>query len=188
MSSPTVEAVRASFPTFVEFPSIPRLFRECVVTEKIDGTNASVTVNEDGTIWAASRTRYITPQSDNFGFAAWVKAHEDELREGLGVGQHFGEWFGSGIQRNYGLTTKRFALFNTARWGEVRPACCDVTPVIWSGVFDTRYISEAAAGLFAQGSLIVPGFMQPEGVVVFHSKSRQLYKYTFDKNDGHKSL
>ena len=32
---------------FVEFPKIPRLKRDIVVTEKIDGTNASILVPED---------------------------------------------------------------------------------------------------------------------------------------------
>lgn len=107
-------------PAFEAFPSISRLSRSFTVTEKIDGTNAQVHVSEDGTVCAGSRSRWITPEADNFGFAAWVKAHEDELRNGLGVGSHFGEWWGAGIQRRYGLAEKRFSLFNVARWGESR--------------------------------------------------------------------
>ena len=119
-------------PEFVPFPKIPRLFRPFVVTEKIDGTNASIHVLEDGQVLAASRTRWITPEADNFGFARWVHEHEEELRVGLGIGSHFGEWWGSGIQRGYGLKEKRFSLFNTARWSDpaVRPACCHVVPVL----------------------------------------------------------
>ena len=45
---------------FEEFPKVPRLSRGCVITEKIDGTNAQVMVDEDGTVTAASRTRIIT--------------------------------------------------------------------------------------------------------------------------------
>lgn len=203
MTDLLVEALRQQFPPFVGFPSIPRLFRDVVITEKIDGTNASVQVNEDGTVWAASRTRYITPESDNYGFAAWVKAHETELREGLGVGQHFGEWYGSGIQRGYGLTNgeKRFALFNTGRWWSAKndvvipvsekmspaPVCCEVVPAIANIPFDTASIYFLANGLREMGSSAVPGFMKPEGIVVFHTKSRQSYKYTFDQNDGHKT-
>jgi len=178
-----------TFPAFNEFPSIPRLFRECVVTEKIDGTNASVHVLEDGTVLAGSRSRYLTETADNFGFAKWVKTHEAELRDGLGIGQHFGEWFGSGIQRAYGLVNgdKRFALFNRHRWAETRPACCEVVPLLYEGVFDTDAIRTTATLLLNNGSKIVPGFARPEGIVVYHTKSKQLYKYTFDKNDGHKS-
>ena len=114
---------------FVEFPKMPRLSREIIVTEKIDGTNAQVYIGDDGTILAGSRTRWITPENDNFGFAAWVRDNTDELLK-LGPGSHFGEWWGAGIQRRYGLNEKRFSLFNVARWGEERPACCSVVPVL----------------------------------------------------------
>src|SRR4051812_4307796 len=107
-----------SAPQFQAFPSIARLFRECVVTEKIDGTNGVVHVSDDGlTVTAGSRSRWITPEADNFGFARWVAEHAEELRA-LGPGFHFGEWWGSGIQRRYGLDEKRFSLFNVGRWGE----------------------------------------------------------------------
>ena len=37
----------SDMPEFVPFPKIARLHREVVISEKIDGTNASVTVLED---------------------------------------------------------------------------------------------------------------------------------------------
>src|SRR4051812_35324540 len=98
---------------FVEFPKIARLSRECVITEKIDGTNAQIHIAKmdyylkatdaiansfDSYMFAGSRNRYIAPGADNFGFASWVKAHADELWA-LGEGRHYGEWWGSGIQR-----------------------------------------------------------------------------------------
>ena len=109
-------------PEFVAFPKIPRLVRDIIITEKIDGTNASVYVGEDGQVMAGSRSRWITPTDDNFGFAKWVAANADELRTGLGIGTHYGEWWGAGVQRKYGLTEKRFSLFNVSRWAETRPA------------------------------------------------------------------
>ena len=66
-------------PEFVKFDKIPRLNREIIITEKIDGTNAGIYVDEVGDVYAASRTRWITLESDNFGFARWVEEHEDEL-------------------------------------------------------------------------------------------------------------
>lgn len=106
---------------FREYGKTHRLFREVVLTEKIDGSQGIVAVIPDGTVRAGSRNRWITPEADNFGFAAWVKAHEEELR-GLGVGRHFGEWWGSGIQRGYGCATgeHHWSLFNVARWDEDR--------------------------------------------------------------------
>jgi hypothetical protein len=35
-------------PPFEKFPSIKRLSRDMIVTEKIDGTNASICITEDG--------------------------------------------------------------------------------------------------------------------------------------------
>ena len=82
---------------FIEFPKLARLSREIIVTEKIDGTNAQVHITEDGKITAGSRTRWITPEADNFGFAAWGQENRGHLLE-LGPGSHFGEWWGAGIQ------------------------------------------------------------------------------------------
>lgn len=141
---------------FKEFSKIARLSRDCTVTEKIDGTNAQIAIwqvaavadiigddtianlglieiTHDGTDYfmqAGSRNRWISTVQDNVGFAQWVKDNVQELIK-LGEGNHFGEWWGQGIQRNYGLKEKRFSLFNTHRWSDdaIRPACCHVVPI-----------------------------------------------------------
>lgn len=172
---------------FREFPKIFRLNREVVVTEKLDGTNGCVIVGEDGSVAAQSRSRIITPMDDNFGFAGWVAYHATELRE-LGVGYHYGEWWGAGIQRRYGLAEKRFSLFNVTRWGESRPACCHVVPVIMRGTasqgFSVAY--PALELLRAGGSLAAPGFMKPEGIVAFHAQGNVLMKATLEKDEEYK--
>jgi hypothetical protein len=183
---------------FESFPSIRRLSRECVVTEKLDGCNVQVVFPEDGSATlVGSRNRWITPgkTTDQFGFAQWVKDHEEELRTGLGLGKHFGEWWGAGIQRKYGLKEKRFSLFNVRRWGNdkeildplatPRPACCHAVPVLWVGQFDTVQIDLVLENLKQLGSVAAPGFMQPEGIVVFHTAASVLFKKTLD-GDGHK--
>jgi hypothetical protein len=189
----------AVLPTeFKEFPSIARLCRDMVVTEKIDGTNAQVHITEDGRIFAGSRNRWITPEADNFGFARWVQQYGEELRQ-LGTGSHYGEWWGSGIQRGYGLEKgeKRFSLFNVARWADDRdrdkypvdrPSCCHVVPILSREIFNTHSVDTILAYLAERGSAAAPGFMKPEGVVVFHVASGQLFKKTLDKNDGHKGI
>jgi hypothetical protein len=73
---------------FAPFPKIPRLRRSVVISEKLDGTNAAVHVTDDGAVYAASRTRWITPEDDNYGFARWVHEHAAELAQ-LGPGTHF---------------------------------------------------------------------------------------------------
>jgi hypothetical protein len=168
---------------FVPFPKIARLRRECVITEKIDGTNASITIIDNGNgelkVFAASRNRWIDLEHDNAGFAAWCVEHDEELKQ-LGVGTHYGEWWGAGIQRRYGQDRKRFSLFNTARWGDAaqRPECCDVVPVLYQGKFDDHAIEHALAALRENGSYAAPGFMQPEGIVVYHTAARTLFKVT----------
>ena len=137
---------------FEDFPKIARLNRQCIISEKIDGTNGCIYIGGtdgqggregEGAIYfhdgyfihAGSRSQWITPENDNHGFAKWVVEHGEELIK-LGPGRHFGEWWGSGIQRGYGLSggEKRFSLFNVSRWDEAcrdpakhptpRPACC----------------------------------------------------------------
>ena len=176
-------------PEFKSFEPIPRLMRDVIVTEKIDGTNAQVHIIEDGQVFAGSRNRWVTPESDNFGFGRWVYERKELLLQHLGIGTHYGEWWGSGIQRGYGLKNgeKRFSLFNTSRWAEKTdfPEGISTVPLLGIRTFSTDWIEEVMYDLFAGGSKAAPGFMQPEGIVVYHPKSKALFKYTLD-GDGHK--
>lgn len=173
---------------FEAFPKMPRLSREIIITEKIDGTNAQIYITEDGQMLTGSRTRWITPTDDNFGFAAWVHENRDVLLQ-LGPGRHFGEWWGAGIQRKYGLSEKRFSLFNVARWsGDDRPSCCHVVPVLWRGLFSTEAIDAALADLALNGSRAAPGFMKPEGIVVYHTAGNFGFKKTIEKDDQPKGI
>lgn len=171
---------------FRPFPKIARLYREIIITEKIDGTNASVIVSYDGSVTAASRTRIITTDDDNHGFAAWVKENEDDLRRHLGEGHHFGEWWGHGINRGYGLKRgdKRFSLFNVSRWEDpaARPECCGCVPVIYRGPFQEIQIDLALRRLRGFGSLAAPEFARPEGIIIFHLAANQLFKVTLEKD------
>jgi len=191
---------------FKPFPKIARLSRPYVITEKIDGTNASVFIGEDGEFLVGSRTRWITPESDNHGFAAWAYAQKGELLE-LGPGRHFGEWWGSGIQRGYGLPKgeKRFSLFNVSRWNEAvfrwlqekkasnghpadpfvaLPGCCSVVPVLLIGEnFEGQRSELVMRSLIDDGSRAAPGFMRPEGIVVYHFASNTLFKKTIEKDE-----
>jgi hypothetical protein len=186
---------------FTAFPKMPRLSREIIITEKIDGTNAQILITDDGGFFTGSRTRWITPQDDNFGFSAWAHNHKDELMQ-LGPGHHFGEWWGQGIQRKYGMTEKRFSLFNTVRWclhdqepqpiptGDPRivkmqqklPACCRLVPVLYRGEFNTIEVDRCINALKSYGSWAAPRFVDPEGIVVFHTAANVAFKKTI-KND-----
>lgn len=199
---------------FEGFGKIPRLFRGCVITEKLDGTNAQVNIvrgfssdcdyqednfdpryvfeinNGDDTshfIYAGSRNRYVTRENDNYGFAQWVHDNAAELLK-LGEGRHFGEWWGQGIQRGYGLKEKRFSLFNVHRWADdaVRPASCHVVPVLYQGPFDTCLVMDSLEKLRQAGSVAVPGWMKPEGVIVYHTAADSMFKVTCEKDEAPK--
>lgn len=179
---------------FKSFTKIPRLSRDMIVTEKIDGTNGIIAIGENGEFQVGSRNRWLTDengniQRDNAGFAQWAVANRESLM-GLGVGFHYGEWWGAGIQRRYGLTEKRFSLFNVSRWSDdtVRPACCHVVPTLYIGAFDTAVIDRLVAELATNGSLAAQGFMKPEGVVVFHEASGYLFKKTIEKDEAPKGM
>ena len=212
--------------TFQPFPKMARLSRECVITEKIDGTNAQIYIadsvgeeNKDvpfltkvdntaagwGCIWiaAGSRNKWLTTEKnhDNYGFARWVTDNAEQLVR-LGPGRHFGEWWGAGIQRRYGLTEKRFSLFNAARWQpldnnrgvldlmgdlDVVVPCCHVVPVLHRGEFETPRINGILVHLEKTGSVAAPGFPDPEGIVIWHEAARVLFKKTIKDDEQPKS-
>src|SRR5579859_6218583 len=212
---------------FEAWPKTPRLFRESmVITEKIDGTNSAVGVIErpagsvvteewgdaclvarpeaDYLVYAQSRNRLITPLrmggkgADNYNFAEWVWKNADELARVLGPGLHFGEWWGHGIGRGYGMAQgeRYFSLFNTSRWKHLAipearadvqpPEGLRVVPVLHVFTLDTKVIREALGALKITGSYAAPGYMNPEGVCVYLPAARATFKVTFD--DTHKGV
>lgn len=205
---------------FQAWPKTPRLNRDITITEKIDGTNAAVIVQEVSAslatpylegyppepdvfmvgdrafrVGAQSRKRIITPGDDNFGFARWVRENAADLAAVLGEGYHYGEWWGSGIQRGYGLPKgeKRFSLFNVHRYEgswdpEDAPQGLDVVPTLYQGPFDQWEINLSLSWLRGQGSKAALGFDRPEGVIVYHSASKQVYKVLLEDDDKPKGL
>ncbi len=192
-------------PDHIEFRKIPRLSRDIIITEKIDGTNGLLYVTDIGELWAGSKNRWLTgPKDDNHGFWAWANAHRHELVYGLGPGYHYGEWWGNGIQRGYGLKKddKRFSLFNTTRWCEwddqaqlisapgaepkyqsILPECVRLVPVLYRGAFLTRDIEITMQALAVRGSWASPGYMNPEGVVIYHTAGNCFFKKTFENDN-----
>lgn len=173
-------------PVFVAFPKIPRLNREIVISEKIDGTNGTVWVDGDGNVWAGSRNGWLPRNGegqDNYGFAAWVGEHEEEFRQ---LGPHLwrGEWWGAGIQRRYNQTEKIFSLF---RHPDMElPGCCRVVPVLYQGIWDESDIAGCLARLRFNGSVAAPGFDRPEGIVVYHTAANTSFKITLEHDEQRK--
>lgn len=201
--------VQEVMPEFIKYPKIGRYSRECIVTEKIDGTNAQIFNSLCGQMYVGSRNRWITPENDNHGFAAWAMKHREEL-EMLGHGHHFGEWWGCGIQRGYGLQNgeKRFSLFNVTRWclfgtepaqivtgdptsqkyQDILPPCVGLVPVLWQGNFDDLNVVGIMDAMKYHGSYASRGFMNPEGIVVFHTANGAMFKKTYEKDSYGKGL
>ncbi len=153
------------------------------ITEKIDGTNACVIITDGVIVGVQSRKRLITPEDDNYGFAAWVERNKEDLLS-LGDGYHYGEWAGLGIQKNpHTLPEKKFFLFNTFRWNEDnpnRPECCDVVPVLFIGELDPATVPKLLKELEdgAQED------QTPEGVVVYYHTFRKYTKHTIKSPNG----
>jgi hypothetical protein len=168
-----------------EYEAYGALVRDNRATSVIDKNGAWI-------IRAGSRNGFVWPGNDNYGFAAWVWAHAvklTQLREGI----HYGEWWGHKIQRGYGQTERHFSLFNTSRWGadgsETPPDCCLVVPQLYSGPQEMAGGQDAVEfhlrRLAFAGSQAAPGFKNPEGVVIYHTASRTLFKKTIG-DDGNK--
>lgn len=223
---------------FTAWPKTPRLMRDIVITEKLDGTNAAIqirrvptlelvdhlsqndptilgiefasptdTLVEEGEYWvigAQSRNRVISLANDNQGFAKWVSDNQTTLIEDLGEGLHFGEFWGNKIGRGYGLQAgdRRFSLFNPSfgfgeNYGYPAPSADGTyqvqtpglgkVPVLYSAPLSTPAIRETLARLQVVGSLAVPGYPNPEGIVVYHTHARRIIgKVTLDNQDAGK--
>lgn len=212
-------------PDFKSWAKTPRLDSPFVITEKIDGTNSGIIIetiedpeNDTCEGWlsvvydavndsffkvaAQSRNRLISLSQDNYGFAKWVYDNAKTLCRILGVGRHFGEWWGGGIQRGYGLRKgdHRFSLFNIDRYNPFE----DYVPLaygqkrgipVWEELSEmgivpvldwdhgdneiwvlAQSIDHALDELRLHGSMAIDGFMNPEGIVVYHRRSDQIFK------------
>jgi len=183
-------------PEFKEFKKIPRLSRDIIITEKIDGSNGLIYIDENNNVFAGSRNRWLNDHSDNFGFWHWVMDNKEELLK-LGPGYHYGEWWGKGIQRGYNLQEKRFSLFNTGKWVDRRlmpdlketdkrepcPMCCYVVPILYEGMFSEEMIGNTLMTLKEYGSKASLYFTKPEGIVIYHKAGNLYFKKTIENDE-----
>lgn len=199
---------------FQPYGKTPRLYRDVVISEKIDGTNACIVVAEGAepsrpenvhvtgpedtvyTVKAQSRNRFIYPGDDNYGFAGWVWDNAEELANLLGPGHHYGEWWGKGISHGYGQTERFFSLFNVKRWGtRARQSGIPglrVVPVVYVGPMTDEAVTNALMRLRMLGSEAAhnetKGKAKAEGIVVFHTASQQPFKVLIEHDNMPKSL
>lgn len=170
---------------FKTFPEVERFGKAGItVTQKIHGTNAQILIyqKDDGTLdlMTGSRTRWIAPGSDNFGFAQYVYNNKQEFIDKLGVGRWYGEWAGPGINSGEGLKEKTFLLFDVLRIdGRPLPAGTTTVPLLYQGAFDQEKINAVYEDLKTNGSKLVPGYTRPEGVVIHLLGTPIRYKRVF---------
>jgi len=90
-------------------------------TVKLHGTNAGVTINRDGDMWAQSRENIISTEKDNAGFAFFVEKNKETFKElfsnidmkDADFITIFGEWCGGNIQKGVAINglDKMFVIF-----------------------------------------------------------------------------
>jgi hypothetical protein len=180
-----------------------------VISEKIDGTNGTIALVAldsesklsvakesaevldilpgfgDGdtplAILAGSRNRWLTEVNDNFGFAKWVMENAGELAQ-MGPGWFRGEWWGRGIQRGYDQTKRNFSLFIGAKPASL-PECVNFVPTLYAGKFSECQVEQTLQDLQKYGSTASPGYMNPEGIVIYHTASGGMLKKTFEADE-----
>ncbi len=110
---------------FVKYPHVEKLGHPDVATilegtvsvyPKLDGTNASIWLDEIGDLQAGSRNRQLTLKNDNAGFLAWVREHEERyggfLQEHPGL-RLYGEWLVPHTLKSYREDAwRRFWVFD----------------------------------------------------------------------------
>lgn len=171
---------------FKPWAKIPRaVFGHVIITEKLDGSNACVVIEDGEIIGVQSRKRMINigKESDNYGFAQYVYDNKETFLQ-LGEGRHYGEWVGLGIQGNpHCLPTKRFYLFNTLRWGDHNepPEGIYVVPELHRGEYSVQTIDTVMNNLLTTSK--EQGY-KPEGCIVYFPKLDAMEKHTFEYSKG----
>ena len=172
----------------VEFKAFPKISRDnpfkATISEKIDGTNACIIIQEGKIIGVQSRKRLIIPEDDNYGFAKWVSENTEDLLK-LGNGYHYGEWAGPGIQKNpHRLEEKTLFLFNTFRRETIRDLDIPnvaVVPVLFNGILKEDTIESE---LLRLKNKYVGTDCKPEGIVVYYHIFRKYTKHTIVSPNG----
>ncbi len=125
---------------------------------KLHGTNAGVQVHPDGTVVAQSRSRVLSLEDDNSGFAKWVATRAEGFKSLAAetVVTVFGEWCGPGIQAGTAvnqLEQKLFAVF-AMQHGDDRQVPATV-------LIEPEQLSDTLAGLTGSDLRVLPWASEP---------------------------
>ncbi len=172
----------------IKFPKIPRVEKvEVIITEKLDGTNALIYIDDNGDMKFGSRNRWLTEDSDNHGFYTFCMKNKDMLAR-LGRGYHYGEFIGSGIARQYGFTNgeRKLYMFDARLVDRELGDNIKVVPILkqatlhdMTGLFDLRdYINPSTT---VRESTINKD-TRMEGVMIFLTHLNKYIKVIYDKS------
>jgi len=183
---------------FKEFPKTPRLSRECIITEKIDGTNSCVLIQNGEIIKVGSRNGWLSLGHDSTGLVHFVEERKETFLQ-LGDGLHYGEFWGRDIRHSYSSKEQHFSLFDAHRWcnawdepirysetqiQEKLPVGLQTVPVLYRGLFDTAKVDECIEMLKVNGSLLSqPKKIEAEGVIIYHIDGDVAFKKTLRNDD-----
>ena len=188
------------------YPKYPKTHRleniNCIISEKVDGTNGLIhgiydSKTESFKVKFGSRTRYLNPEvkdGDNFGFASFYLPYKklfkklfNSLREehsDLCDIKIYGEWFGKGIQRGYGLENKYFMPFNKYYAAFLQQGSIPniIEPYIFCECkYNIQESLDAMSLLRANGSYLIPGYDNPEGIIINFRDLDIRFKETINK-------
>ncbi|MGE6629631.1 RNA ligase family protein [Bacillus sp. NPDC077027] len=157
-----------------------------IITEKIDCSNASFSLDEKGALQAFSRNVQLDEQNNLNGFYQWV--HENINPNDLASEYiYFGEWLGTPHKVHYPQHEKQFFLFDVwdkvekeyitfweVKW-EAKHLQVNIVPVFYGGEFISYEHIESFVGLTALGGKI--GEIESgEGIVVKNYRNQGFAK------------
>lgn len=172
---------------FRKWPKTKRFLDvQMTVTQKMEGTNAQIVLDEGGGIvLVGSRNIELSYEQDNFGFYAWCSENSEYLFSILGPGRHYGEWCGPGIQNGEGLRERKFFSFNPYWLQKDSLDLIEPVPLLYQGRVDLCVIYDILCNLEKNGSA-VNGFKPAEGVIINFGGTR--YKVYLDNIDAIEEL
>jgi hypothetical protein len=106
---------------------------ECYIFPKIDGTNASVWLDENGELQAGSRKRHLSVDEDNAGFCKWAKEQLNLLDYLQDNPTHrlFGEWLVPHSLKTYREDAwRQFYVFDVVLSDNKHLHYCDYKPLL----------------------------------------------------------
>lgn len=204
-----------SYPSFSSIERLENIY--CVISEKIDGTNGLIQIDykydwngqryDDHLVQFGSRNRYITTTDDNAGFANYFTPHIASictLAESLiNYGDNdnpkqdwpiyiYGEWFGKGIQRGYGLDEKYFMPFSSFYAEHMIKAGIPnimMPNIMYTGKFSLEVVDNCMNRLTSGGfHTLITNYDYPEGVVIYFPKYNFRLKQTFEGSKWERNI